>query len=118
MRRVTMATRDELVIAVRERYANSERGERIRILDEFVAVTGFHRKHAMPTMIAVAGDDEPSTNSYAASAAAGLSSVINRFFCKEPKWRSTGGSKMKAPKIQSNILAIRRSALIQYDMTY
>ena len=47
MRRVTMATRDELVVAVRERYANSERGEKTRILDEFVAVTGFHRKHAM-----------------------------------------------------------------------
>jgi hypothetical protein len=44
MRRVTMATRDELVVAVRERYANSERGEKTRILDEFVAVTGFHRK--------------------------------------------------------------------------
>src|SRR5215467_4921025 len=47
MRRVTMATRDELVVAVRERYANSERRGKSRILDEFVAVTGFHRKHAM-----------------------------------------------------------------------
>ena len=47
MRRVTMATRDELVVAVRGRYANSGRGEKTRILDEFVAVTGFHRKHAM-----------------------------------------------------------------------
>ena len=46
MRQVTMATRDELVVAVRERYANSERGEKTRILDEFVAVTGFHRKYA------------------------------------------------------------------------
>ena len=42
-----MATRDELVVAVRGRYANSGRGEKTRILDEFVAVTGFHRKHAM-----------------------------------------------------------------------
>ena len=47
MRRVSMATRDELVVAVRGRYANSGRGEKTRILDEFVAVTGFHRKHAM-----------------------------------------------------------------------
>jgi hypothetical protein len=37
MRRVTMATRDELVVAVRGRYANSGRGEKTRILDEFVA---------------------------------------------------------------------------------
>ena len=47
MRRVSMATRDELVNAVRERYARSGRAEKSRILDEFVAVSGFHRKHAM-----------------------------------------------------------------------
>jgi hypothetical protein len=46
MRRVSMATRDELVAAVAERYARSDRLERGRILDEFVAVTGHHRKHA------------------------------------------------------------------------
>jgi len=44
---VTTATRDELVVAVRERYPKSERSEKARILDEFVAVTGFHGKHAM-----------------------------------------------------------------------
>ena len=42
-----MATRDELVGVLRERYARSGRAERGRILDEFAAVTGFHRKHAM-----------------------------------------------------------------------
>ena len=42
-----MATRDELVAAVAKRYARSSRIERGRILDEFVAVTGHHRKHAM-----------------------------------------------------------------------
>ena len=47
MRRVSVATRDELVAAVAERYARSNRPERGRILDEFVAVTGHHRKHAM-----------------------------------------------------------------------
>lgn len=41
-----MATRDELVAAIADRYARGSRGERVRILDEFVAVTGFHRKHA------------------------------------------------------------------------
>jgi hypothetical protein len=38
-------------------------------------------------MIAFAGDDEPSANSYSASAAEALSSAINRFFCKESEWR-------------------------------
>jgi len=42
-----MATRDELVVVLRERYARSGRAERGRMLDEFSAVTGFHRKHAM-----------------------------------------------------------------------
>ena len=42
-----MATRDELVVVLRKRYAHSGRAERGRILDEFAAVTGFHRKHAM-----------------------------------------------------------------------
>ena len=47
MRRVSMATRAELVEAVAQRYIGSGREEKTRILDEFVAVTGFHRKHAM-----------------------------------------------------------------------
>src|SRR5688572_22104984 len=47
MRRVSMATRNELVEAIAARYARSDRAEKARILDEFVAVTDFHRKHAM-----------------------------------------------------------------------
>ena len=47
MRRISMAARDELVAAIAERYAQADRTERGRILDEFAAVTGFHRKHAM-----------------------------------------------------------------------
>ena len=47
MRRVSMATRNELVEAIAARYARSDRTEKARILDEFVAVTNFHRKHAM-----------------------------------------------------------------------
>ncbi|MBI0538223.1 transposase [Roseomonas sp. KE2513] len=46
MRRVSMATRDELAAVTAERYARAGRGERRRILDEFTAVTGFHRRHA------------------------------------------------------------------------
>ena len=42
-----MAIRDELVAATSSRYGASRRDEKKRILDEFVAVTGFHRKHAM-----------------------------------------------------------------------
>lgn len=41
-----MATRNELLTVLGERYQRSERGEKQRILDEFVAVSGYHRKHA------------------------------------------------------------------------
>ena len=40
MRRVSMATRDELLRAVAARYRSSQRAEKTRILDEFAAVTG------------------------------------------------------------------------------
>ncbi len=42
-----MTTRDELVQAVSERYGRANREDRGRILDEFAAVTGLHRKHAV-----------------------------------------------------------------------
>ena len=41
-----MTTRDELIAATAARYARADRLQRGRILDEFAAVTGFHRKHA------------------------------------------------------------------------
>lgn len=47
MGRVSMETRNALVAAISGRYVRSGRDEKTRILDEFVAVTGFHRKHAM-----------------------------------------------------------------------
>lgn len=42
-----MATRRELIEAVGERYRAANRASEGKMLDEFVAVTGFHRKHAM-----------------------------------------------------------------------
>ena len=42
-----MATRRELIEAVAARYRAAGRNEKKEILDEFVKVTGFHRKHAM-----------------------------------------------------------------------
>ncbi len=46
-RRISMATRRELLSALRQRYAGKSRREKSRILDELVAVTGYHRKHAV-----------------------------------------------------------------------
>ena len=47
MRRITMATRNELLKALRARYQKSNRERKIQILDEFVSLTGYHRKHAV-----------------------------------------------------------------------
>jgi len=47
MGRVSMATKAELVAAIGDRHRASRRTERTKILDEFVAVTGYHRKHAI-----------------------------------------------------------------------
>ena len=42
-----MSTRAELLGAIRERYRAAPVPEKRRILDEFVAVAGYHRKHAI-----------------------------------------------------------------------
>jgi hypothetical protein len=42
-----VATRRELIEAVAARYRAAGREEKKEILDEFVKVTGFHRKHAI-----------------------------------------------------------------------
>ncbi|MFZ2651524.1 MAG: transposase family protein [Burkholderiaceae bacterium] len=42
-----MTTRKELVEALRVRYRDAAVGDKVKILDEFVALTGYHRKHAI-----------------------------------------------------------------------
>ena len=42
-----MTARDELTSAPARRHVIGTRDEKRRILDEFLAITGFHRKHAM-----------------------------------------------------------------------
>ena len=46
-RRLSMTTRRELTEAVGERYRRSDQNEKRQILDEFVELTGYHRKHAI-----------------------------------------------------------------------
>ena len=45
-----MATRRELIEALAERYHAGARAEKKLILDEFIKVTGFHRKHAIRSL--------------------------------------------------------------------
>jgi hypothetical protein len=48
-----MATRKELIEAVRERYCGAPTTEKTKILDEFVKLTGYHRKHAIRVLAAI-----------------------------------------------------------------
>src|SRR5260370_42477042 len=43
----SVAVREECVVAIGDGSGGSLRWEKARILDEFVAVSGYHRKHAM-----------------------------------------------------------------------
>lgn len=42
-----MTTRKDLLEALRGRYRSAAYGDRIKILDEFVDLTGYHRKYAI-----------------------------------------------------------------------
>jgi hypothetical protein len=43
---ISKSTREELIIALRNRYKKATKKEKTRILNEFIAVSGYHRKHA------------------------------------------------------------------------
>ena len=43
---ISTATRTEVLGAIRSRYREASKGDKTRMLDEFVALTGCHRKHA------------------------------------------------------------------------
>ena len=53
-----MATRKEITAVAAERYRSGDRAEKARMLDEFVDITGYHRKHAMRLL---RGQDESRT---------------------------------------------------------
>ena len=46
-RQITMATRDEILRLLRTRYRGATRAEKSRIIDERIALAGYHRKHAI-----------------------------------------------------------------------
>ncbi|WP_181017815.1 hypothetical protein [Ramlibacter lithotrophicus] len=49
-----MTTRKELIEGVGARYRGAALNERTKILDEFVAISGYHRKHAIRVLRAEA----------------------------------------------------------------
>ena len=63
-RQLSLATRRELIQAIAERYHAATRPEKKRILDEFIKVTGYHRKHAIRALKRTSGTGaEPAPRS-------------------------------------------------------
>ena len=57
-RQITLATRRELTTAISQRYMAADRSGKKLILDEFVKVTKYHRKHAIRLLIPQQPTDE------------------------------------------------------------
>ena len=78
MRRISMSTRGELLDAIGGRYRAADRRQRSRIPDEFVAVAGYHRKHAIRLLraegVRADGAERASIPSDAVAAATGRAS--------------------------------------------
>jgi hypothetical protein len=56
---ISRKARLELVLAVAERYRTSTKSDKTRILDEFVRLTGYHRKHAVRVLRGQAAAEQP-----------------------------------------------------------
>src|SRR5260370_19385922 len=63
-RQLSLATRQELIQAIAERYHAAGRTQKKQILDEFIKVTGYHRKHAIRALRRTSGKSaEPAPRS-------------------------------------------------------
>ena len=55
---MSQQSKKELLEVVRERYVTAKRKEKKRILDELVAATGYHLKHAIRVLRQAGGKDD------------------------------------------------------------
>ena len=58
--KITRSARAELVRALRERYRAANREEKVRMLSEFIALSGYHRKYAIRILNETAEPREPA----------------------------------------------------------
>ena len=59
---ISKMAKQELLAPIRDRYRASSKKDKSRILDEFIAVTGHHRKHGI-RLLGKLDDDEGATHS-------------------------------------------------------
>ena len=60
--KVSTQTKEELVRVLRHRYRDSSKLEKTQILDEFIAVSGYHRKHAIRLLIGKTDNGNKGSN--------------------------------------------------------
>ena len=59
---ISRMAKRELLVTLRDRYRSSSKKDKSRILDEFIAVTGQHRKHGIRLLGQLDEDDEGSAS--------------------------------------------------------
>jgi hypothetical protein len=108
--KISMAARAEVTEAIRERYVASGKGAKGAILDEFVALTGVHRKHAIRMLTATGARRGPQGRTKArygravAEALAVLWKASNRVCSKRLK-----------PMVPTLLPALERHGQIEVD---
>ncbi len=58
-KKISTQMRRELVAAISARYRLATKDEKLKILDEFVAVTGYHRKHSIRVLNSTEAETVP-----------------------------------------------------------
>ena len=53
---ISKIAKQEIVATIRDRYQQSSKKEKSRILDEFTAITGHHRKHGIRLLSQLGGE--------------------------------------------------------------
>ena len=61
-RGISRMAKKELLATIRDRYQDSNKRDKGRILDEFTAVTGLHRKHAIRLLAGSENEREEGTS--------------------------------------------------------
>ena len=75
-RRISVGTKEELLGALKTRYGVSSKKEKAQILDEFVAVSGYHRKHAI-RLLADPGTESASEQTVGATQLSGARRIYD-----------------------------------------
>jgi hypothetical protein len=58
--KITKSARAELVRSLHDRYKSASRAEKVRMLTEFAALSGYHRKYAIRVLNGAAEPREPA----------------------------------------------------------